>query len=110
MNVLPQVLFYLQMFPIFLSLNSMLIDFVWRTNRPRIAMRAGGLGIPDIRKFYRAIVLQRILNWRLYTCTRLWVSLEKCMAGRDQDFAPWLAKEHRGLSDMTSPLTRQGLG
>lgn len=95
----------------------MRIDFVWSAKRPRIAMRllkrskrAEGLGIPDIRRYYRAIALQRILNWRFHTSTRLWVSLEKCMAGRDQDFAPWLAKEHRGLSDMTSPLTRQGLG
>lgn len=71
--------------------------------------RAGGLGIPDIRRYYRAIVPQRILNWRFHTQSRLWVSLEKCLAGRDLAYAPWLAREHRGLSDGTSTLTTQAL-
>lgn len=45
MNVLPLVLFYLQMVPVplpstfFSSITSMFSEFVWSAKRPRIAMR-----------------------------------------------------------------------
>lgn len=74
-----------------------------------VLKKAGGLGVPDIRRYYRAIDLQRILNWRFHTQSWLWVPLEKCLTGRTLVYAPWLPGEHRGLSDTTSPLTFQAL-
>lgn len=55
-----------------------------------------GLGLPDIRCYYRAIVLQCILNWRFHIRSKMWVSLEKSLAGRNL-YAPWLYWEHRGF-------------
>lgn len=103
MNVLPHILFFLQMLPIplprifFDQLAKMLSNFIWNSRKPRIALRllnrpkrTGGLGIPHIKRYYRAVALQRILNWRFHTESKLWVNLEKCLAGRNLAYAPWL--------------------
>lgn len=112
----------MQMIPValpkifFAHISSLISTFVWNNKRPRIANRLlshhrdiGGLGLPDAQMYYRAIVLQRILDWHFHTQSKLWVSLEKYMAGRNLAYAPWLAREHRGLSTSTSPLTTQAL-
>lgn len=118
MNILPRVLFYLQMLPVtlprsfFAQLQSLMINFIWHGKKPRLAVsllqkakEIGGLGLPDIRRYYRAIAIQHILNWRHHGGSKMWVSLEKSLAGRDLSYAPWLSREHRGLSQTTSPLT-----
>lgn len=100
----------------FAQLSSLVSTFIWDNRRQRIALRllsrhrdTGGLGLPDTQRYYRAIALQRILNWRFHTQYKIWVSLEKYMAGRNLSYAPWLVREHRGLSDTTSPLMIQAL-
>lgn len=118
MNVLHRILFYMQKLPIplprsfFTQLSNMFSSFIWNSQKPRIALKvlkhSSGLGIPDIR-YHQAIVLQRILNCCFHAQSKLWVSMEKYMAGRNLSFAPWLSREHRGLSDNTSLLTTHTL-
>lgn len=104
MNVLPRILFYMQMLPIpktfFVHVSNMLTTFIWKLRKPQITMkvlqhhkRYRGLGVPDVRRYYQAIALQRILNWRFLDRSKLWVTLQ----------------EQRGLSEATSPLTNSTL-
>lgn len=123
MNILPRILFYMQMIPVsiprgfFAQLSNVISSFICNGRNLRIASRllshpreAGGLGLPDIRMYYQAIAFQRILDWRFHTQTKIWVSLEKYLAGRNLSYAPWLAREYRGLSDFTSPPNNPGSG
>lgn len=118
MNVLPRILFYMQMLPIrlpktfFKQVSNLITTFIWNSKKPRIPMkvlrcskRYGGLGVPDLQRYCQAIALQRTLNWHFHGHSKLWVTMEKYMAGRNLSYALWLSREHRGLSDSTSPLT-----
>ena len=105
MNILPRILFYMQMLPMslpkvfFTQVSSLISKFIWNDRKPRIALRlltrpreVGGLGLPDIQRYHRAIILQRILNWRFHAATKVWAPMEKCMAGRNLSYAPWLSR------------------
>lgn len=52
---------------------------------------------------------QRILNWHHNVHTKLWVPLEKFLAGRNLSHSPWLSREHWGLSDSVCPVTNHAL-
>lgn len=92
------------------------VAFVWNDKRPRLAYDIlrrskveGGMRLPDISFYYRAISLVRILNWCHDSQNKLWVPLEKIMAGRNLAGAPWIPSTLRGLSKWTSPLTQNFL-
>lgn len=75
MNVLPRVLFYMQIIPIclprsFSTLNSLFEKYIRHRQSPRLALctlqcskRMGGMGVSVIRKYYEAVALQQILDW-----------------------------------------------
>lgn len=122
MNVLPRILFFLQMVPIalprtfFSTLNSLFIQYIWSGKGPRLALRTiqrpkarGGMGVPMIRKYYEAIALQRILDWYHNVSLKLWVPLDKFLAGRNLSHAPWVPRENRGLSMLISPMASHTL-
>lgn len=122
MTILPHILLLLQMVPIrlprcfFMELSSLFIKFVWRNQKPRVAMtllqrskRHGGLGLPNILHYYQAIALQHLLDWKFHTSSKLWVSLEKTIAGRNLVYAPWVPMGDRCLSEWVSPLTTHSL-
>lgn len=75
MNVLPRILFFLQMVPIplpgpfFSTLKSLFLRYIWHGKSPRLALRTiqrpefkGGMGVPVVRRYYEAIALQHILD------------------------------------------------
>lgn len=70
--------------------NSTFLKYIWQGRGPRLALRTlqrpkrlGGLGVPDIRKYYEVITLKRILDWQHGVSTKAWVSFEKFLAGRN---------------------------
>lgn len=90
--------------------------FVWNDKRQRLAYDTlrrnkaeGGLGLPDIALYYKAMALVQILNWCHDTHKKLWVQVEKSMVGRDLAGAPWIQSLSRGLSQWKSPLTQNTL-
>lgn len=118
MTILPRVLFFLQMVPVplpsrfFKELHSLFIRFVWRGKRPRLAVamlhrtkQNGGLGLPNISQYYQAIALQRIVNWKFHTSSKLWVQMEKVIAGRNLAYTSWVPSDARGLSEWVCLLT-----
>lgn len=70
--------------------------------RPKVD---GEVGFSDVMLYYKAMALVRILNWRHDVTTKLWIPLEKMMAGRILAGAWWIPSSDRGLSDWSSPLT-----
>lgn len=66
----------------------------------------GGLGLPDLFLYYQATSLLSIIKWNLHTHgSKLWVPLEKTMAGRNLVQALQLPCVFRGLSDSVSPIS-----
>lgn len=67
------------------------------------------MGLPDIATYYRAMALVRIMNWCHDSVSKLWVHLEKTLAGRNMVGAPWILASYRGLSEWISTLTKTTL-
>lgn len=89
MNILPTFLYLLQALPVripyifFKQSQKLLFDFIWAHKHPRIQRKQlmlpkehGGLAVPDIRKYYQAIHLSRVIDWNRHIDTKLWVQIE----------------------------------
>lgn len=121
-STLPRIIYILHTVPItppqsfFKCLRKAFVVFVWNDRRPRLAYEIlcrskleGGVGLPDVVLYYKAMALMHILNWCHDSSNKMRVSLEKTMAGRNLVGAPWTPTITRSLSDWTSPLTRNSL-
>ena len=121
-NIIPRLIYVLHAIPItlpqsfFKQIRSALTTFVWGDKHPRLAYEMlrrpkgeGGVGLPDIGIYYRAMALVRIMNWCHDTDSKGWVQVEKTLAGRDLAGAPWIPVAYRGLSEYVSPLTKTTL-
>lgn len=92
------------------------MTFVWGDKHPRLAheilwkpKREGGVGLLDIAFYYRAMALVHIMNWCHDSASKIWVPLEKTLAGRNLAGALWIPVSYRGLSEYASPLTKTTL-
>ena len=90
MNILPKILYLLQTLPIHIPVKYLkqcqrvIFEFIWAHKNPRIqrkqlmnTKRQGGLGVPDIRKYYYATHLNRLIDWNRHSDTKLWVQIEQ---------------------------------
>uniref|UniRef100_A0A8C5QDZ1 Uncharacterized protein n=1 Tax=Leptobrachium leishanense TaxID=445787 RepID=A0A8C5QDZ1_9ANUR len=103
MNVLPRILYLLQTIPLTLpthylrAFRKCFIDFIWAGSRPRLqfaimcrSKSQGGLALPDIRLYYYASHLTRILDWMSPTSAKKWLDLETKLANTPLWAVPWL--------------------
>uniref|UniRef100_A0A8C5PTB1 Reverse transcriptase domain-containing protein n=1 Tax=Leptobrachium leishanense TaxID=445787 RepID=A0A8C5PTB1_9ANUR len=103
MNVLPRVLYLLQTLPLkiprgfLLQLRKAFLTFIWANQRPRLKYSVmcrptsqGGLALPDVRLYYHASHLTRILDWMTSPVEKRWIDLESALAGRPTWVLPWL--------------------
>lgn len=76
MNVLPRFLFLFQSLPIrvpastFRMLNKLLSKYIWQKKKPRVRLKTlllpkykGGLGLPNLKKYYWASQLRIFVHW-----------------------------------------------
>lgn len=90
MSILPKFIYLIQALPIhipplfFKQIHSLFTRFVWAHKRPRLRRtqmtlpkQYGELALPDIRIYYLASHLGRILDWRRNKQSKLWVQLEQ---------------------------------
>lgn len=90
MSVLPRILYLFQTLPIklpdsfFSRIQSLMIKFIWRGRRARIAIKTlyqskdkGGLGLPDIKLYYQATHLARVVDWARHDRIKHWVRIER---------------------------------
>lgn len=103
MTALPQVLYVLQTLPIwvpptfFKQLQTIVRDFIWAHRSARTKIQTltrpkekGGIGLPDIRRYYKAVHLDRIVDWHCNKDSKQWVKMEVEHASIPLLSSPWL--------------------
>lgn len=102
MNVLPRILYVLQVMPValpppfFASLRKIFMDFIWAGGNPRNSLmnlslpkNRGGLGLPDIQRYYWSCHMARIVDWNAHGHLKDWVSFEQTFLTNTPALAPW---------------------
>lgn len=63
------------------------MNFVWCGKKTRIAFtvlsrgkKQGGLAIPDLKKYYNAVALTRVMEWAREVSDKRWVNIENSMS------------------------------
>lgn len=122
MSVLPKIMYKMQMVPIsipqnFLNkLHTLFLMFIWRGKKTRIKYtqlvndkRKGGWGSPDIKKYYVAIVISRIIDWVKTNIEKQCAKIEGIMSGVDWGKNVWIPPQCRKLSTKTLDITKHVL-
>lgn len=93
MNVLPRLLYPIQMIPVLLShktlksLKSWFSSFIWAKKKPRLSLATlclpsseGGLDLPDIKKYQLSAHLRYITDWKRSDPMSIWLDIESSMS------------------------------
>uniref|UniRef100_A0A803J808 Reverse transcriptase domain-containing protein n=1 Tax=Xenopus tropicalis TaxID=8364 RepID=A0A803J808_XENTR len=108
MNILPRLLYQFQTIPteppksFFDKLNAIFSIFIWAGSKPRINRKIlfrqkakGGLGLPNIKKYWEATVLSRVTEWFQHQKTKRWVQIEQSILDRPLQALWWLPPSQR---------------
>lgn len=90
MQILPKILYYFRSLPIplpskfFKQTTTKLKHFIWNGKKTRVAFSIltttkdlGGMGLPDIRNYHYASLLDQIKLWFTSPNDKLWLNIEK---------------------------------
>lgn len=76
--------------------SALFFDFIWAHRRPRLNRRQltlpklyGGLAVPDLRKYYNATHLTRLIDWNRHQSIKLWTQLEQTQCEIPLNRSPW---------------------
>lgn len=102
MTILPKYLYLLQALPIkipplyFLQVQTLFTRFVWTHKKPRLPYsqlylqkHLGGLALPNVRTYYQAVCLGRIVDWRRHSTSKLWAQIEQAQTDIPLKSALW---------------------
>lgn len=117
MNILPRILYLLQTLPIkiptsfFQAYKHLCIQFLWKQRRPRVSYdqltkpkMKGGIGLPDLKKYFWACHLSQIIDWSVHGCCKDWTHLENSFSPLPLRSTPWLSPCHIPLALKEHPL------
>lgn len=90
MNILPKLLFLFRSLPLYVSRSVIqkvqmdLLRFIWQNKKPRMgkvlmyrAQRRGGLGCPDLWKYFLASRLIQMAQWHIVPAPVPWLQFEQ---------------------------------
>lgn len=121
MVILPKILYKMQMLLIplplafFETIQTVLSRFIWRGKKTQIKMTQltrdkarGGWGAPDIRNYYYAITMSRLIEW-VKNKEKRWVEMECTISTATLGNIVWIPAQYRNLSKDTHIITRNAL-
>lgn len=107
MTIFPRFLYLMQTIPIhlptafFTTYRQACSLFIWKNSPPRIkytqltrTKTKGGIGLPDLYKYYLACHLTRIVDWNIHYDKKLWVCIENSFTQFPVQDLPWLSPRH----------------
>lgn len=119
MSILPKIIYKFQMMPIeipqiFLRvMRKLFLKFIWKNKKPRISYHIlckgktqGGLAAPDIRRYYTAVILARMVDWSKEKCEKRWVQIENRNGNKQLHNDMWIARGYRKWGDDIYGLTK----
>ena len=122
MVILPKIMYKIQMLPIalpqkyFKTLQTILLNFVWQGKKACISWATlkknktqGGWGAPDIRGYYEAVILTRVIDWIRDTKQKRWVSMEFQMSNALLGSIIWIPDKYRELGRQSHSITRHAI-
>lgn len=117
MNVLPRILYLLQMIPIhippsfFKVYRQLCSKFLWSDHTHRISYtqltrpkHLGGIGLPNLQNYQIATLLTRIVDWNIHSLHKDWVTLEASFTNLSLSTLPWISLGHVPLEIRLHPL------
>uniref|UniRef100_A0A803KBE4 Reverse transcriptase domain-containing protein n=1 Tax=Xenopus tropicalis TaxID=8364 RepID=A0A803KBE4_XENTR len=120
MNILPRLLYQFQTIPteppksFFDKLNAIFSIFIWAGSKPRINRKIlfrqkakGGLGLPNIKKYWEATVLSRVTEWFQHQKTKRWVQIEQSILDRPLQALWWLPPSQRPDSGLLPIICKE---
>lgn len=117
MTILPRFLYLMKTIPVHLPTTFFAMyrqacsRFIWKDSPPRIKYARltrtkikGGIGMPNLYKYYLACHLTRITNWHIHYDKKLWVHIENSFSRSPIHDLPWLMPKHWPTESLTHPL------
>lgn len=116
MTVLPRLLYKMQTIPIrllptfFEAYRRMCKSFLWGTlacfgwAKLVITKSKGGIGLPDLQRYYWTVQMTRVVDWRIHNCCKDWVNLEWLISETELCSIPWFSKKSVLPNLHTHPL------
>lgn len=116
--ILPRFLCLLQTIPVqiptsfFTSFRQACSSFIWRNKPPRIKFNRltlpknkSGIALPDLRRYYWATHLTRVVDWNIHHVVKDWVTLEHSITPHCLRSLPWIHPRCVSSQTKLHPLT-----
>lgn len=107
MTILLRLLYTLQTSPnspttfFFVSYKAMCMAFLWGYKSAQIGWAmlvlpkySGGIGFPDRQRYYWAVHLAQVVDWKVHSHCKGWVTLKYLVSDSYLYLLPWFSKEH----------------
>ena len=118
MTLLPRLLYLFYALPVlvpnafFRELKTAILRYIWRGASARVSYRTlsqskedGGWGLPDVLSYYRAAQLRVLVDWSTRETHKIWVHMDRAIAGHALWDLVWLKREHRSSNVYLSTPT-----
>lgn len=65
-----------------------------------------GLAVPDLKKYYNAILLSRVMEWARIKNEKRWVKLENTISNAPLSKMIWIPPQYREKDENTHEMTQ----
>lgn len=73
-------------------------------DKASLAKLSGGIGLPDIQRYYWAIHLAQVMDWNVHAKYKGWVILENLITNSNLRHAPWISRNKVSPQALAHPL------
>lgn len=100
----------------FKTMNTILLRFIWQGRKPRTSIsvltqdkRQGNLGVPDLKNYYKWVLLSRVIDWAKNNKNKRWVELESTISKAALGKIIWIPATLKTLGENIYKMTQKAL-